>query len=294
MGFAATRAGSTRWQGRFVTDALVSGGPRRSFDGMAHKFAIKRGLSFWAPIGMGAAGLVAGGMFGARRRSTRRASRVDPFADYVTRFRLSHEALRRNLRRFIDIVEQPEPFDGGAFGDFLRLYSRFLIVHHESEDRVIFPTLRRYGRLRSTDAAHLQRWGTEHRDVNAAAEALTRVGERVRESGKQARLDVVRASQELETLLAPHLSSEEELFTPAHLAEIVPAKAIGEIDREARRLFSGERDIPLFFAHSLQPAEQKQVFASAPWIFRRVIFPLMDRRAFPRFKPFAVSPALDA
>jgi hypothetical protein len=116
----------------------------------------------------------------------------------------------------------------------------------------------------------------------------------MRDRREQARADVVRASRELETLLAPHLASEEELFTPAHLAEIVPAKAIGEIDREARRLFSHERDIPLFFAHSLQAKEQKQVFAAAPWIFRRVIFPLMDRRAFPRFKPFAISPQLDA
>ena len=243
---------------------------------------------------MGAAGLVAGGLLVARRRAKLRASRVDPFADYVTRFRLSHEALRRNLRRFIELAETGEPLEGGAFGDFLRLYGKFLIVHHESEDQVIFPTLRRYGRLRSTDAAHLERWSTEHRDVNAAAEELTRVGGRVRDGGQQARLDVARASRELETLLTPHLASEEELFTPTHLAEIVPAKAIGEIDREARRLFGRDRDIPLFFAHSLQANEQKQVFAAAPWIFRRIIFPLMDRRAFTRFKPFAISPALDA
>jgi len=207
---------------------------------------------------------------------------------------LSHEALRRNLRRFIDIAEGTEPFDGRAFGDFLRLYSRFLIVHHESEDRVIFPTLRRYGRLRSTDAAHLERWSTEHRDVNTAAEALRRVGEHVYDGGRTARLEVVQSSKELETLLAPHLASEEELFKPAHLAEIVPAKAIVDIERQSRRLFGADRDIPLFFAHSLDAKEQKQVFASAPWIFRRVIFPLMDRRAFPRFRPFAISPVIDA
>ena len=31
-----------------------------------------------------------------------------------------------------------EPFDPGAFGDFVRLYDRFVVVHHESEDRVVF------------------------------------------------------------------------------------------------------------------------------------------------------------
>ena len=98
----------------------------------------------------------------------------------------------------------------------------------------------------------------------------------------------------MDALLEPYLASEEELFTLSHLVEIVPAKAIGEIERQARRLFGREREIPLFFAHSLHADEQKQVFASAPWIIRRVIFPLMDRRAFPRFRDFAVSPVIDA
>jgi hypothetical protein len=219
---------------------------------------------------------------------------ADPIAGYVTRFRLSHEALRRNLKRFAALAESGDVRDTEAFGEFVRLYGRFLLVHHESEDRIVFPALRRHGRLKSTDAAHLDRWTSEHRDVNAAGEALARAGEQVASRGRAA-LDHVRSmSAELGALLEPHLGSEEELFTPQRLAEIIPPEAVGEIDREARRLFSSDREIPLFFAHSLEPAEQSQVFGGAPWIFRRVILPLMDRRLFPRFEPFVISPALRA
>jgi len=179
-----------------------------------------------------------------------------------------------------------------AFGDFVGLYGRFLVVHHESEDRIIFPTLRRHGRLRSTDAAHLDRWSREHHEVNALGEALVRTSGGIRDGERGPLGEIRRLSQDLEALLAPHLAAEEEVLTPGHLAEMVPARAIAEIDRQGRTLFGSERGIPLFFAHSLQPNEQKQVFRAAPWIFRRVIFPLMDRRGFSRFRPFALSPAL--
>ena len=81
---------------------------------------------------------------------------------------------------------------------------------------------------------------------------------------------------------------------PSRLAEMVPSSAIGAIARETRKLFGGNRAIPLFFAHSLHADEQQQVFHEAPWIFRRVILRIMDRRVFPRLKPFAISPSLAA
>ena len=251
----------------------------------------RRRLLSWAPL---AAALAGGGAVALAVRGARRRKRADPFADYVTRFWLSHEALRRNLGRLVDLVDRDERFDLQAFADYVSLYGRFLVVHHESEDRIVFPTLRRHGRLKSTDAAHLDRWGAEHHDVNAAGDALVTAGQRVRDGGRARLGDLRKCCQDLQQLLAPHLTSEEELFTPQHLAEMIPPEAIRDIDRQGRKLFGEEREIPLFFAHSLQPAEQKQVFAAAPWIFRRVIFPLIDRRAFPRFAPFVISSALDA
>jgi len=241
-------------------------------------------------MAVGILGVATGGVVAARRRAT--ARRNDPFEDWVTRFRLSHEALRRNLRHFVELIDGQGSIDVDAFGEFVGLYAKFLIVHHESEDRIIFPTLRRHGRLRSTDAAHLEKWSSEHREVNALGEALMRAGRGIRDGERGPLLEIRRLSQKLEALLAPHLAAEEEVLTPGHLAEMAPASAIADIDRLGRKLFGGERGIPLFFAHSLQPDEQKQVFGAAPWIFRRVIFPLMDRRGFSRFRPLSLSPAL--
>jgi hypothetical protein len=243
----------------------------------------------WIPIVGGA--LAAGGLVVGRRRAAR-AKEGDPIADYARRFWLSHEALRRNLDRFVTIIDRDEEFDVAAFGEYVGIFGQFLIVHHESEDEVVFPTLRRHGRLKSTDAAHLDGWTGEHRLVNAAGEALARAGQNLRGGSRAGLKDVVSRSRDLGELLRPHLAAEEQLFTAEHLAEIIPPEAVGEIDRAARSRFSRVREVPLFFAHSLAPEEQKQVFAAAPWIFRRVILPMMDRRTFPRFVPFTVSPVL--
>src|SRR5262245_25786972 len=139
-------------------------------------------LGRWWPVAVGMAGAIAGGTAVARRR--RAARRQSPFEGWATRFRLSHEALRRNLRHFIQLTDRQEPLDAVAFGEFVDLYGRFLVVHHETEDHVIFPTLRRYGRLRTTDAAHLDKWTAEHHEVNALAEALMRAGRGARDGGQ--------------------------------------------------------------------------------------------------------------
>jgi hypothetical protein len=254
---------------------------------------MRNGRHRWVPVAASAAGVAVAGAVAARWRASRANGASDaPYQGYITRFRLSHEALRRNLDRFVHLVDLDDGLDTNAFGEYLGLYGLFLMVHHESEDRVIFPTLRRYGRLKSTDAAHLDRWSEEHHQVNAAGEALVRSGQRLARSGRAGLREVREVSLELAQLLQPHLASEEELLTPGHLAEMIPPHAVGEMDREARRLFGRARTIPLFFAHSLQADEQKQVFSTAPWIFRKVIFPMMDRRAFSRFVPFAISPSL--
>ena len=255
-------------------------------------------IARWLPLAAGVLGAAAGAALTMRRRAANWRSRsssssragLDVIEDWVIRFWLSHEALRRNLDHFIALVDHEQPFDSHAFGSFVDLYTRFLVVHHQSEDQVVFPTLRRHGRLRSTDAAHRDKWGAEQ--VNALAEALARAGRSSREGGRQALLEVRRLSEDLRALLEPHLSDEEALLMPSRLAEMVPSSAIDDMERESRKLFGGDRAIPLFFAHSLHADEQKQVFGTAPWVFRRVIFPLMDRQVFPRLRPFAISPSL--
>src|SRR5213082_1485575 len=90
----------------------------------------------WWPVAAGIVGVAAAGVLTARRRAA--ARRPDPFEDWVTRFQLSHEALRRNLRHFIELIDGQVSMDVPVFGEFVGLYGKFLTIHHESEDRIIF------------------------------------------------------------------------------------------------------------------------------------------------------------
>jgi hypothetical protein len=85
--------------------------------------------------------------------------------------RLSHAALLRNLGGFITIADEERSTSPDNFSDFVLLYVAFLDMHHSGEDDFIFPALRRHSAGKSTDAAHLDRWSSEHRDVYAAARA---------------------------------------------------------------------------------------------------------------------------
>src|SRR5579871_1277253 len=98
---------------------------------------------------------------------------------YATGLRLSHAALIRNLDRFIGIGERGTPVPTSDVGQFVALYWRFLNVHHKSEDDFLFPALRANSPGRTTDAAHLERWSSEHRDIGALGRELFKVAARL-------------------------------------------------------------------------------------------------------------------
>jgi len=155
-----------------------------------------------APVVAGGAAAVFAGTLVARRAAGRGDSRR-PSTALAERFRLSHEALRRNLDRFVAVIDRGEDFST-MICEFIRQYGEFLIIHHDAEDQIHFPALRHAGRLRSTDAAHLDRWTAEHREVNALGRALGQAGERLRALGlvavagvRQTSLDSQRSSSRI-------------------------------------------------------------------------------------------------
>src|SRR5262245_14603583 len=93
----------------------------------------------------------------------------DKFEAYATGLQLGHRALLRNLD-----VPARETTHSAELDAFVRRYLEFLVVHHRAEDDDLFPVLRQHGRLRTTDAAHLTRWDSEHRDVAKLADELGR------------------------------------------------------------------------------------------------------------------------
>lgn len=194
------------------------------------------------------------------------------YETYATGLALSHRALERNLVRFGEIAERGERAPDGLAA-FVELYGEFLDVHHDSEDRFLFPALRRHAAGRSTDAAHLDRWDREHRDIIA-------LGRELRAAATGGDLALLGArSNDLLALLTPHAGDEEAVLAPAHLAEMLLAPELGAM-MGALQKANRPRALAMasFLATSLDPAEQRALMGDAPWVFRKVLLPLRARR----------------
>jgi hemerythrin superfamily protein len=209
----------------------------------------------------------------------------NPYESYSLGLRLSHRALTRNLDRFVELAAEGKPLPHDL-GDFVRLYVEFLEVHHDSEDRFVFPALRQNTAGRTTDAAHLDRWTSEHRDITRVAEEIGRLGDR----GGTA---LQRLSRELRDLLTPHVASEEDVMTPTHLAEMVPAAEFARVMDDIQKA-NRSRGLAMasFLATSLEPDEQRALLGEAPWIFRKVILPYVGARKMRRFRDYVQTPSI--
>lgn len=196
---------------------------------------------------------------------------------YALGLALSHRALERNLVRFGELAERggPAPANLGAF---LALFTEFLEVHHSGEDRHLFPALRRHAAGRSTDVAHLDRWDGEHREVRRLGEELAQLARRVELAA------VGRCSQALRDVLGPHTCDEEAVMTAGHLAEMIPERELAAMMHDVEKA-NRPRALALasFLATSLEPAEQHALMGEAPWLFRKVVLPLVGAR---KMRPF--------
>jgi hemerythrin superfamily protein len=206
----------------------------------------------------------------------------DRFEAYATGLQMSHRALMRNL----DVLAR-ETARTDALDAFVRRYLEFLVVHHRAEEDDLFPVLRRASKLRSTDAAHLTRWDGEHRDIAKLADELARALDR-------SDLPALAADAgELRQLLQPHFDDEEQVLTAARLREMVPEDALADVMRASAR--ANRRHalaMASFFAHSLEPAEQRMMFGETPWIFRRVLLGWIGERRFMPLRPYAYTKEL--
>lgn len=112
----------------------------------------------------------------------------------------------------------------------------FLAAHHRAESSVLFPGLRRAGRLRSSDAAFLARADGEH-------ERLERLRERLVNAARSAhpRASALQPwNAELCELLTRHTAREEAGLAPERLRAMISPEALHAIGRELEAL----RNVP--------------------------------------------------
>ncbi len=213
------------------------------------------------------------------------------YEQFATGLLFTHNALRRNLTKLVDVAKNGRDTSHG-FLRFLDLFSRFLTGHHEGEDRFIFPALRDGSMHRSTDVAFLDQKGVEHRALHQMLEHLGRINAALQRSSMPAFSELPTLSGEMLEALLPHLASEEAVFTPAHLQEMIAPQSLAQaeaamVDHDK----TAGPDMLMFYLHSLTNDEQQILLGNEPWFFRKVLVGCVWRDALEGVEPYLFNQA---
>ncbi|MFT3697102.1 MAG: hemerythrin domain-containing protein [Kofleriaceae bacterium] len=225
----------------------------------------------------------------ARLQAHLHGVRMTVFASYADKLRISHLVLRRNTMKIRDTtLIDPQPA-GDDLADYTALVLKFLGLHHENEDRFLFPALREHHALRSTDAAHLDRFEREHVAVHALMDEITSLLPAVRRDTAHARRDLGNRVADLHDLLTPHLDTEEDVLRADHLATMIPEDALARCEHDQIAVDKAIGGTPVFMllVHSLSEAEQNTLLGKLPWFVRRVLIGGFWKPGYARFRQFA-------
>lgn len=99
----------------------------------------------------------------------------------------------------------------------------FLLAHHDAESKILFPGLRRAGRMRSTDASALDARDREHHELHALCERLL---------AASAVPDVVALVRETRDRLRAHVAEEERTLAADRLREMATTADLDAINRD--------------------------------------------------------------
>jgi hypothetical protein len=108
----------------------------------------------------------------------------------------------------------------------MRRAGSFLIAHHTLESEVLFPILRREGRLRSIDVAFLDPFDRAHHELHELCERLLGAG--ASSAGSIART--------IREILLEHVAEEEAGLVPERMRELVSTSGLEEVQREGDRM----------------------------------------------------------
>lgn len=111
---------------------------------------------------------------------------------------------------------------------------RFLLGHHDAESSILFPGLRRLGRLRSSDAAFLDGCDRDHLRLHVLCDRLIANANAPHPIASE----IVRLATEIEPILSAHVAEEEAGLAPERLRAMIDhegLEAIGRLLEERRR-----------------------------------------------------------
>lgn len=149
---------------------------------------------------------------------------TDPYRAMHDQLVTIHRALGAAFAEVIALdpadVARLVPATAGAGG--------FLLGHHHAETHVLFPALRRSGRLRSTDVAFLEGLDREHHALHALAERL--VAEANAPHPRPA--EILTMAKEVAAAFALHIRGEEAGLVPERLRTMIDLDGLAALARE--------------------------------------------------------------
>jgi hemerythrin-like domain-containing protein len=135
-----------------------------------------------------------------------------------------HRAIDAALQSVVDAATEPLVVlvqrTRGAAG--------FLLAHHDAESDVLFPALRRYGRLRSTDVSALDARDREHRDLHELCDRLANAAGRTAPDAAY----IAALAAETRDRLRAHVAEEELTLSADRFREMVTLDELAAINRE--------------------------------------------------------------
>ena len=204
-----------------------------------------------------------------------------------------HAVLRRSLETIVRVASAPvADGDRAAFAEFTERFTRFLEVHHDGEEEIIFPAVTKAAERASVDAAAASVVGfrADHGRLLERLAALKTACSQFRSGGSAEPLRD--AAIGVRDLLLPHLDAEEATLDGALVAKLLPMNEAMEMLAAASKhgQAHGGPKVLMMLVHGLADDEQRAQFAEIPWFVRKVLMKRVWSRDFKPCLKFAHNP----
>jgi hypothetical protein len=194
-----------------------------------------------------------------------------------------HTALRRSLDTIVRVSAAPVPDgDRAGFAEFCNRFTRFLHVHHDGEEQIVFPKLTEVAARASLPeyAADVTGWRAAHEKLLGYLGAFETATAAFRAGGSPQTLH--RAASEVRDILFPHLDTEESALDAAGLAKLLrpdEVQALEVASAEHGQRVGGPK-VLMLLVHALTDEEQTAHFSGLPWFVRKLLLKRIWSRSF--------------
>jgi hemerythrin-like domain-containing protein len=196
-----------------------------------------------------------------------------------------HTALRRILDTIVRVSAAPIPDgDRAGFADFCAGFNRFLHVHHDGEEEIIFPKLTEVATRAGLPvyASDVTGWRADHKKLLGHLDAFETATAEFRKGGDGPRETLQRTAGAVRDILYPHLAAEETALDGAGLAKLLSPEEVAalEVASSKHGQQHGGPQVLVLLVYALTDEEQKAQFSGMPWFVRKLLLKRIWSRSF--------------